>query len=553
MISSTYVIGVDFGSDSCRCVIADTTTGEELASAVAAFPRWAAGLYCDPTRRIFRQHPQDHLDALTQAVRAAVSQVTPAVRAGVRGLSIATTGSTSAPVDETGCPLALRPAFADNPNAMFLMWKDHSATLEAEQITAAAKTWGGVDYTAHIGGVYSAEWYWANLLWVFRHDAQVRAATASWVEHCDWLPAELTGTTAPRLMRRSRCAAGHKAMWNEGHGGLPSQAFLSHIDPLLDGIRARLYEDTWTAETPIGTLTPAWAGRLGLPDEVVVGVGAFDAHMGAVGAGIRAHTLVKIMGTSTCDIVLAPTDELGDRVVEGICGQVDGSVMAGAIGLEAGQSAVGDGFAWFARVLEWPLPEGPNRDALRTELLPMLERAAALEPPGAHGVAALDWLNGRRTPYADQTLHGALFGLSLGSSAPQLYRALVEATAFGAKAIVDRFTEAGVRIDEVLAIGGVARKSALLMQIQANVFDQRIRVAKSEQAVALGAAMCAAVACGLHADIPAAQQAMACGFDLVYEPQAREAAQYRSLFRRYREMGALVQGMKQEVMAHDAA
>ncbi|QNK71782.1 ribulokinase [Variovorax sp. PAMC26660] len=552
-MSSTYVIGVDFGSDSCRCVIADTTTGEELASAVAAFPRWAAGLYCDPMRRIFRQHPQDHLDALTQAVRAAVSQVTPAVRAGVRGLSIATTGSTSAPVDETGCPLALRPAFADNPNAMFLMWKDHSATLEAEQITAAAKTWGGVDYTAHIGGVYSAEWYWANLLWVFRHDAQVRAATASWVEHCDWLPAELTGTTAPRLMRRSRCAAGHKAMWNEGHGGLPSQAFLSHIDPLLDGIRARLYEDTWTAETPIGTLTPAWAGRLGLPDEVVVGVGAFDAHMGAVGAGIRAHTLVKIMGTSTCDIVLAPTDELGDRVVEGICGQVDGSVMAGAIGLEAGQSAVGDGFAWFARVLEWPLPEGPNRDALRTELLPMLERAAALEPPGAHGVAALDWLNGRRTPYADQTLHGALFGLSLGSSAPQLYRALVEATAFGAKAIVDRFTEAGVRIDEVLAIGGVARKSALLMQIQANVFDQRIRVAKSEQAVALGAAMCAAVACGLHADIPAAQQAMACGFDLVYEPQAREAAQYRSLFRRYQEMGALVQGMKQEVMAHDAA
>ncbi len=552
MMSSTYVIGVDFGSDSCRCVIADTATGEEIASAVAAFPRWAAGLYCDPARRIFRQHPQDHLDALTLAVRTALSQAAPAVRAGVRGLSIATTGSTSAPVDETGCPLALRPAFADNPNAMFLMWKDHSATLEAEQITAAARTWGGVDYTAHVGGVYSAEWYWANLLWVFRHDAQVRAATASWVEHCDWLPAELTGTGAPHRMRRSRCAAGHKAMWNERHGGLPSQAFLSHVDPLLDGIRERLYEDTWTAETPIGTLTPAWADRLGLPVEVVVGAGAFDAHMGAVGAGIRAHTLVKIMGTSTCDIVLTPTDELGDRVIEGICGQVDGSVMAGAVGLEAGQSAVGDAFAWFARVLEWSLPEGAARDALRAELLPRLERAAALEPPGAHGVAALDWLNGRRTPYADQTLHGALFGLSLASSAPQLYRALVEATAFGAKAIVDRFTDAGVRIDEVLAIGGVARKSALLMQIQADVFDLRIRVAKSDQAVALGAAMCAAVACGLHADIPAAQRAMACGFDLVYAPRAAEAARYRQLFRRYRETGALVQGMKKEEALHDA-
>ena len=552
-MTRTHVIGVDFGSDSCRCVIADTATGEELASAVSAFPRWAAGLYCDPTQRIFRQHPQDHLDALTQVVRAALSQVPPEVRASVRGLSIATTGSTSVPVDETGCPLALRPAFADNPNAMFLMWKDHSATLEAEQITGAARTWGGVDYTAHIGGVYSAEWYWANLLWVFRHDAQVREATASWVEHCDWLPAELTGTTAPGRMRRSRCAAGHKAMWNEGHGGLPSQAFLSHIDPLLDGIRDRLYEETWTAETPIGALTPAWADRLGLPGDVVVGVGAFDAHMGAVGAGIRHHTLVKIMGTSTCDIVLAPTDEIADRVVEGICGQVDGSVMAGAIGLEAGQSAVGDAFAWFARVLEWPLPEGPNREALRAELLPRLERAAALEPPGAHGVAALDWLNGRRTPYADQTLHGALFGLSLGSSAPQLYRALVEATAFGAKAIVDRFTASGVRIDEVLAIGGVARKSALLMQIQADVFDQRIRVAKSDQAVALGAAMCAAVACGIHADIPAAQRAMACGFDLVYEPRPAEAEAYRALFRRYVEMGALVQGMKKEKAIHDAA
>lgn len=553
MTSIIPVIGVDFGSDSCRCVIADAFTGEELASAVAAFPRWAAGQYCDPVRRIFRQHPLDHLEALTQAVRGALSQVAPAVRAGVRGLSIATTGSTSAPVDADGRPLALQPAFADNPNAMFLMWKDHSATLEAEQITATARGWGGVDYTAHIGGVYSAEWYWANLLWVFRHDARVRQATASWVEHCDWLPAELTGTTAPAQLRRSRCAAGHKAMWNERHGGLPSQAFLSRLDPLLDGIRERLYERTWTAETPIGTLTPAWAERLGLPGDVTVGVGAFDAHMGAVGAGIRHHTLVKIMGTSTCDIVLAPTEELADRVVEGICGQVDGSVMAGAIGLEAGQSAVGDAFAWFARVLEWPLQDGEAREALRAELLPRLERAAALEPPGAHGVAALDWLNGRRTPYADQTLHGALFGLSLGSSAPQLYRALVEATAFGAKAIVDRFTESGVRIDEVLAIGGVARKSALLMQIQADVFDQRIRVAKSEQAVALGAAMCAAVACGLHADIPAAQRAMACGFDLVYEPRPAEAAAYRLLFRRYREMGALVQGMKQEKVGHDAA
>lgn len=550
---TAYVIGVDFGTDSCRCVVADAHTGQEQASAVATFARWAAGRYCDPVRRIFRQHPQDHLDALGESIRAALAQLPAPVRAGVRGLSIATTGSTSVAVDASGCPLALRPEFADEPNAMFVMWKDHSATLEAEQITAAARTWGGVDYTRTVGGVYSAEWYWANLLWVFRHDARVRAATASWVEHCDWLPAELTGTTAPGQLRRSRCAAGHKAMWNAQHGGLPAQAFLSHVDPLLDGVRARLYEDTWTAETPIGTLTPAWAERLGLPAGVVVGVGAFDAHMGAVGAGIRAHTLVKIMGTSTCDIVLAPTAALGERVVDGICGQVDGSVMAGSIGLEAGQSAVGDAFAWFARVLEWPLPPGPERETLRAQLLPRLEQAAALEPPGAHGVAAIDWLNGRRTPYADQTLHGALFGLSLGSTAPQLYRALVEATAFGARAIVDRFSDAGVHIDEVLAIGGVARKSPLLMQIQADVLQRPIRVARSDQAVALGAAMCAAVACGLHADIPSAQRAMACGFDLVYTPRPAEAAQYRALFQRYRALGALLDGSTHEEVPDGAA
>jgi L-ribulokinase len=550
MSKSRYVIGIDFGTDSCRSLVVDAHSGDEVASSVFAFPRWQRGLYCDPSANQFRQHPLDHIEGLTRVVTAALAAAGDAVRANVVGLSIDTTGSTSAPVDVRGMPLALSAEFAENPNAMFLMWKDHTAVQEAADINRLAHGWGGTDFTRYVGGAYSAEWFWSNILWVFRHDAAVRAATVSWVEHCDWLPALLTGTTAPQQMHRSRCAAGHKAMWHEDFGGLPSEDFLVQLDPRLAGLRARLYRQTSTSDQPVGRLTPEWARALGLSTDVIVGVGAFDAHMGAIGAGIEAGTMVKVMGTSTCDILISPPEALGGRTVRGICGQVDGSVLPGLVGLEAGQSAIGDAYAWFRDLIAWPLGllEDPARRAeIEAMILPALEQGALREPPGRSGVLAIDWFNGRRTPDADQSLAGALFGLSLGADAPRLYRAVVEATAYGARAIVDRFRDEGVAIESVIAIGGVARKSAFIMQNLADVLAMPIRVARSDQAVALGSAMCAAVASGVHATIEQAQRRMACGFDAEYRPEPKAVAVYAELYRRYLHHGALVEAANQRV------
>lgn len=546
--AGSYVIGIDFGTDSCRSLIVDAMTGEPMASAVAFYPRWREGRYCDPMRNQFRQHPQDYIDALTQAVRDAVAQVPAAVRAAIRALSIDTTGSTSVAVDAQGTPLALLEPFQDNPNAMFVLWKDHTSVAEADEINRLARSWGGIDYTQYVGGIYSAEWFWANMLHVLREDPAVRAHTYSWVEHCDWMPALLTGTTEPHRIKRSRCAAGHKAMWHASYGGLPAEAFWTQLDPLLAGMRERLYSDTHTADTPAGLMTHEWATTLGLPPDVIVGVGAFDAHMGAVGAGIRPYSLVKVMGTSTCDILMAPSDEIDGRLVRGICGQVEGSVIGGMTGMEAGQSAFGDVYAWFRELLAWPLSmlgdsadAKDTRDDIMLRILPELEREAALEHPRETGLVAIDWLNGRRTPFADQTLRGALFGLSLGSSAPRIYRSLIEATAFGARAIVERFREEGIPIHEVIAVGGVAKKSPLNMQIVADVFGLEVRVAKADQAVALGAAMFAAVAAGLHPSVEAAQRHMGSGFETTYRPRAQAVADYDLIYRQYREYGALIE------------
>ena len=548
MSEAKYVIGVDFGSDSARSLVVNADTGEELASEVSYYKRWMQGLYADAAKNQFRHHPLDYLESLEECITSALQKLPPEVAQNVIGIGVDTTGSTPAPVDANGTPLALLDEFRDNPNAMFILWKDHTAVREAAEINQLAKTWGGVDYTKYEGGVYSSEWFWAKILHTLRVDEKVRQAAYSWVEVCDWIPAVLTGTTDLKVLKRSRCAAGHKAMWHAEWGGLPSEEFLTQLDPLLAGLRERLFVETYTSDEKAGVLTEEWAQRLGLPAGVAVAVGAFDAHMGAVGGAIKEHALVKIMGTSTCDIMIASKEELGDTLVAGICGQVDGSVIPGMIGLEAGQSGFGDVYAWLRDVLYWPL-EALGQEAglseevlrrIRSRILVKLTEEAAKVDPGTTTVVALDWLNGRRTPYADQELKGAIAGLTLGTDAPRLFRALVECTAFGAKAIVDRFQEEGLKINEVIALGGIPGKNEFVMQVSADVFGMPIKVVSSAQAVALGAAMFAAVAAGKYADVFAAQDAMGSGFSKVYTPNPESVARYKELYQKYLEIGELL-------------
>jgi len=556
MKNRTFVIGVDYGTDSVRALVVDAGDGSEIATSVHPYTRWAKGEYCDPAASQFRQHPADYLEGLEIAVREALALSPPGTAEAVRAISVDTTGSTPVAVDEDGLALALKPEFRDNPNAMFVLWKDHTAIREAGEINRLAKGWGGIDYTKYCGGIYSAEWFWAKILHILRTDEKVGRAAFSWVEHCDWIPAVLTGATDPLRMKRSRCAAGHKAMWHEEFGGLPSEEFLVRLDPLLGGLRGRLYTETHPADVPAGELCPAWAETLGLRPGIAVGTGAFDAHMGAVGGDIRPGALLKVMGTSTCDMMVAPAEEIGGRLVAGICGQVDGSIIPGMIGLEAGQSAFGDLYAWFKHLLMWPVENilleseklpGELREEIvgeiSSQILKRLEDRAREIPAGQSGIVALDWINGRRTPDANQNLEAAVAGLDMGSDAPAIFKALVEATAFGAKEIVDRFVREGVEPREVIALGGVAKKSEFVMQTVADVLGLEIKVVESEQACALGAAMFAAVVCGAYADVGQAQKAMSSGFCARYSPDPAESAQYEKLHKKYKQLGAYAESL----------
>ena len=552
-MSSKYTIGLDYGSDSVRSLIVNVETGEEVASVVFNYPRWKKGMYCDAPNNRFRQHPKDYLEGLEYTITEALKQAPAGVAENVVGISVDTTGSTPIAVDEKGVPLSLTPGFAENPNAMFVLWKDHTAVKEAEEINQLARKWE-IDFTKFEGGIYSSEWFWAKLLHVIREDAGVYRAAYSWVEHCDWIPAMLTGNTNPKTLKRSRCAAGHKAMWHEAFNGLPSNEFLVALDPLLSGLRERLYKETFTCDVSAGKLTPEWAAKLGLSADVVVGVGAFDAHLGAVGAEIEPYYLSKVMGTSTCDMLIAPMEEVGDKLVNGICGQVDGSIVPGMMGLEAGQSAFGDIYAWFKQVLDWPLQsilaesklvdEATKQkliDETSDKIIAKLSAEAAKIPIGESGIVALDWMNGRRTPDANQALKGAIAGLNLGSDAPRIFRALVEATAFGSKAINDRFISEGVRIDGVIALGGVAKKSPLVMQIVADVLNMPIKVARSEQACALGSAMAAAVVAGVYQNTAEAQKKMGGGIETEYHPIPENVEKYKALYEKYKKFGKFIE------------
>ncbi len=534
-------IGIDFGSDSARAVAVDIQTGEELTSSVMEYPRWKKQLYCDAKISQFRQHPLDHIEVLEVILKNVSHRLAHKVK-NIIGMGIDTTGSSPMPIGKDGQSLAFHQDFEGNPNAMCILWKDHTAVQEAAEINKLCHSGKVIDYTKYIGGVYSSEWFWAKMLHIMRKDEAVREQAYTWIEHCDWVVSVLCGNFEPHTWKRSRCAAGHKAMWHESWGGLPSEDFLIQLDPILKGMRSRLYEETYTYNQEFGKLSKEWAKKTGLPEGISVAVGGFDAHLGAVGAAIKPYSFVRVMGTSTCDILIAPKEDIKDLCVGGICGQVDGSVVEGLIGFEAGQSSFGDCFAWFEKLVSWPFMDNDilsleQKEALKKALLPNLSKAAQNLPPGAGlDIVALDWLNGRRSPYANQKVKSLISGLYLAADAPHIYRALLEAAAFGARAIVERFLEDGVPIKEVIGIGGVSLKSPLLMQILADVLNMPVKIKASTQCCALGAALAGATAAGYFSGLKEAMEKIASADLKIYQPQLQNIELYNQLYTQYQEL-----------------
>lgn len=534
---SKYAIGLDFGTNSCRSLIVDIADGKEVASFVFNYSSGEAGIITrasDPN--LARQNPADYLEGIEVTIKEAIKKAKSIdlnfSPEKIIGIGVDTTGSSPMPVDENGTPLCFNQKFKDQPAAMVWLWKDHTSFAEAQAITDLAEKIRP-QFLAKIGGVYSSEWFWSKIWHCQKENPEVFDSAYSFVEICDWIPAVLVGDTNPDHLKRSICAAGHKAMFNEQWGGLPDSEFLEKLSPGLGNLHGKLFSKAFSAEERAGYLCDEWAKKLGLSNKVAVAVGAFDAHMGAVGAGIKTGTLVKILGTSTCDIMVSPSNKsLAD--IPGVCGIVNGSVMNGFYGIEAGQSAVGDIFLWFVNNLV-PESYGKTQD----EKFSNLEKAASKLKPGESGLMALDWNNGNRTILVDVRLTGLLLGQTLHTQPHEIYRALLEATAFGALAIIDRIEENGVKINEVVNCGGLAIKNSLLMQIYADVTNRPMKVSRSEQTPALGAAIFAAVSAGKNVsgfeNIDQAKAAMT-GVDKTYNPIEKNHEVYKELYAIYKQL-----------------
>ncbi len=534
---STYAIGLDYGTNSCRSLIVDIENGNEISTHVFNYPSGESGVILDSRDpNLARQNPADYLLGIEVTIIEAIKKAKVSDKNfspdKIIGIGVDTTGSSPMPVDVEGTPLCFIDKFKNNPSAMVWLWKDHTSYAEAEQITElAAKEYP--DYLAKIGGVYSSEWFWSKIFHCSKENKEVFDSAYSFVEICDWIPAILVGDTKPDNLKRSICAAGHKAMFNSQWGGLPDSKFLEKLSPGLSALRNRITNKAYSAEERVGYLSKEWADKLGLSTKVSVAVGAFDAHMGAVGAGIKTGTLVKILGTSTCDIMVSPNDKkLAD--IPGVCGIVNGSVMDGYFGIEAGQSAVGDIFLWFMNNL---VPEkfGKTQD----ERFANLGKTASELKPGETGLMALDWNNGNRTILVDVRLTGLLIGQTLYTQPHEIYRTLIEATAFGALAIIDRIEENGVKINEVINCGGLAIKSPLIMQIYADITGRPMKISKSEQTPALGAAMFGAVSAGKEVsgfDNVLQAQKVITGTSKTYEPNKQNHLVYRKLYKIYKQL-----------------
>ena len=529
-----YAIGLDFGTNSCRSLIVNIENGREIASHVFNYPTGDAGVIIDKNdTNLARQNPADYIEGIEIIVKEAITKAKKSISdfdaKDIISIGVDTTGSSPMPVDADGNPLCFKNEFKTNSASYVWLWKDHTSFEEAAEITKLASEIRP-NYLSKIGGVYSSEWFWSKILHCKNTAPEVYNEAHSWIEICDWITGHLIGDINPNTVKRSVCAAGHKAMYNDDWNGLPDSEFLNTLSPNFGDLRNRLYDKAYSSETLAGYLSKDWAEKLGLTSKVAVAVGAFDAHMGAVGAGISEGTLVKILGTSTCDIMVTNSKQkIND--IPGVCGIVRNSVIENYYGIEAGQSAVGDIFLWFVNNFV-PEKYGSTLD----EKFVNLENEASKLLPGETGLLALDWNNGNRTVLVDVRLTGLILGQTLHTQPHEIYRTLIEATAFGALKIIDRIEDNEVRINDIVNCGGLAIKNKLLMQIYADVTNRPMKVSKSEQTPALGAAIFSTVAAGNnnggYDKIDNAIKSMT-GVDKVYHPIQENVEVYKKLYTLY--------------------
>lgn len=547
-MAESYVIGVDFGSDSVRALVVNTETGENIGQGVAYYPRWKAGLYQHPELSIFRQHPLDYLESLEQCIKGALTDFTEEQKNHIIGIGVDTTGSTPVPVDRNGTPLALLHDPSTERTWHFHSQKIHAAAAEADEINNLFRNNSENDYTKYQGD-YSAEWYWAKILYAVRHDPSIREAAYTWEEHCDWITGVLCGETRPDKIYHSACAAGHKALWHSEWNGLPAAPVLEKLDPYLVLVRERYGNAPQPSTVKVGTLSKEWAEKLGLSEKIIISGSSFDAHAGAVGAGIAEKTFVCTMGTSCVDMFVEKEENLKGKNIQMYCGQAENSILSGYVGVETGQAAFGDIFAWFKRLLEWPVAQMSEDEKsesskellgkIEDQVLVMLQKKAE-ELPEEPFPIALDWFNGRRYPNTDDFQRSAITGLSLGMDAPYLYRGLVFGAVCGLYRLIESFEKQGIDIEKVIAVGGISKKSPYVMQMLSDLSDREICILDSDQTCAQGAAMYAAVASGIYKDLEMAAGHIAAKCIKVYKPNSRKKEWYRKHYYEYLKLAEAV-------------
>ena len=546
------VAGIDYGSDSVRVVLLDASDGRRVSEGVCPYPRWENKQYCNPKEVQYRQHAQDYIDGLMKAMEQALRGAGKDAGKNIVGLAVDTTGSTPCPVDRAGTPLCLLPEFEHEPDAMFHLWKDHTAVSEAEEINRIFSG-GDIDYTKY-QGVYSSEWFWAKILHTTRKNKRIRKAAWTWVEHCDWIAGLLSGNTNPDTIAHCSCAAGHKALWHSEFKGLPDLGRLSMLDPYMAEVSKRFVKAPVPAGTCLGRISKEWSAKLGISPDAVIGAGSFDAHAGGVGAGVGRRTLVEVVGTSTVEMLVEKAEVLKGKDLREYCGQAEDSIVPGYVGLEMSQPAFGDVYAWFKELLMWPLkqleiPEyilakGQKKNLdqyFDSHLLPELEKEARLCV--AESLTALDWFNGRRYPKLNESLKAAISGLTLGTKAPSVYCALVKGTVFGCKRIYHSLENNGLTIERIIAVGGIAKKSSFVMQMMADALGVPIMVCKEEQVCAKGAGIYAAVASGIHESVEKGQEKWCEEYKANYFPDDTKREMYETMYESYLCLGEMAEDL----------